>query len=320
VSKLDRPKELIDRFWSHRAKYLTTSPDGVHWHPEITRIKNAEGGDYCGVVRDQRNEQWLFTDRPTVGLGTGYCRLAGLSASKDLYTWPPHLEMVMFPGAFEDYGHRYEHHGWTPFNYGDEDLAVLELSVIGAPKLGILCSHRDRERWKILSYDVPLLSVGPKGADDETIAAVTRNAPFAVGDKLRFYYNGRRGSGDRKDRFGGIFAAHLRLDGFAGMTVDTASVERNQKPSVLQTQPLRVTQKQLELNIAGHHQSAQVALLDDAMTAIPGFDVPDCLPIEEDATRAVARWKNRTDLSSLKGQDLHVQIKLTAGTIYAVRI
>src|SRR5439155_4124944 len=262
---LDRPKDWRDKFWAHRAKYLTTSPDGIHWEPTITFIKNAEGGDYCGVLRDERNQRWLFTDRPTVGLGVGYCRLAGLSASKDLYHWPEHLEQVMYPGEFEDYGRRYEHHGWTPFNYGDQDLAVLELSIVGQPVLGILCSHRDGQRWQILSYDPPLLKVGPKGADDDTIAAVTRNAPFAAGDRLRFFYNGRRGTGDRKDRFGGIFAAHLRLDGFAGLIVDTLALDRHKKPAVLQTQMLRVTQNQLQLNLAAHRGSAAVALLDDSM-------------------------------------------------------
>src|SRR5262249_42909082 len=158
---------------------------------------------------------------------------------------------------------RYEHHGWTPFNYGDQDLAVLELSIVGAPVLGILCSHRDGQRWKITNYHTPLLQIGPKGADDDTIAAVTRNAPFAVGDKLRFYYNGRRGGGERKDRFGGLFPGHLRLDGFAGMTVDTVACQRYKEPAVLQTQMIRVTQPQMQINIQGHHQSAQVALLDD---------------------------------------------------------
>jgi hypothetical protein len=262
----------------------------------------------------------MFADRPTVGLSTGYVRLAGLSVSKDLYHWPEHLEQVMFQGPYEDYGRRFEHHGWTPFNYGDQDLAVLELSIVGAPVLGILCSHRDGERWKIHSYDVPLLKIGPKGADDDTLLAVTRNAPFAVGDKLRFLYNGRRGSGEAKDRFGGLFAAQMRLDGFAGMTVDTLSMQRSKKPAVLQTLALRVTQPTLELNIAGHHQSAQVALLDDSMTALPGFDVPDCLPIDEDNVRAPVRWKNRADLSSIKGHDVHVLVKLESGTIYSVKI
>jgi len=320
LPELKRPRELLDRFWSHRAKYLTTSPDGIHWDKNITRIKEVEGGDYCGVVRDERNKQWLFADRPAIALGTGYCRLAGLSTSKDLYHWPAHLQEVMFPGEYEDYGHRYEHHGWTPFNYGDQDLALLELSLVGAPVMGVLCSHRDGQRWQIMNYHTPVIQIGPKGADDDTIVAVTRNAPFPVGEKLRFYYNGRRGGGDQKDRFGGLFIGEMRLDGFAGMTVDTVSAQRYKTPAVMQTQMLRVTRDQLQINICGHRQTAGVAILDDSMTPIPGYDMTDCLPIQEDATRAVVRWKNHADLSALKGQDVHLNIRFNAGTLYSVRI
>src|SRR6185436_10520561 len=116
------------------------------------------------------------------------------------------------------------------------------------------------------------------------------------------------------------FTADLRLDGFAAMAVDTIAVQRIKKAATLQTQMLRITQNQLQFNIAGHHQSAQVALLDDSLTALPGYDVNDCLPIEEDATRAVVKWKDHADLSALKGHDVHVLVKLEAGEIYSVRI
>ena len=318
---IERPGELKEKFWAHRAKYLTTSPDGIHFEPTITWIKAAEGGDYCGVTRDERNGRWWFADRPMVGLGAGYYRLAGLSVSGDLYHWPEHLEQVMFPGEFEDYGERYQHHGWTPFNYGDQDLAVLELSIGGRPVMGILCSHRDGERWKILNHDVPVLSAGRKGENDDQIVAVTRNGPFAVGERLRFYYNGRGGNYTKlQDRFGGIFIGEMRLDGFAGLTVDEVARERAKKTAVLLTRALRVRNDSLEINIAGHRGSARVALLDDSMTAIPGFDVTDCLPIAEDATRASVKWKNRADLSAIEGHDVHVAVHLLAGTIYSVRL
>jgi hypothetical protein len=317
VAGLDRPKEIIDKYWAHRAKYLTTSPDGIHWDKNITRVKNVEGGDYCGVVRDERNQQWWFADRPTGGTGMGYCRLAGLSASKDLYHWPAHLEQVMFPGEFEDYGHRFEHHGWTPFNYGDQDLALLELSFAGPGVFSVLCSHRDGERWRILNH-APVLQIGPRGSPDDTMLAATCNAPFVVGDKLRFYYNGR--SYSDQGRTGGLFAAHLRLDGFAGMTVDTIACQRYKKPAVLQTRLLAVGEDRLRVNIAGHHQSAQVAILNEDFKPIRGYDVTECLPLAEDGTRTVVRWKDHGDVAALKGKNVYVNIKLNAGTIYSIRI
>ena len=87
-----------------------------------------------------------------------------------------------------------------------------------------------------------------------------------------------------------------------------------------QTQMLRVTQNQLQLNLAAHRGSAAVALLDDSMTALPGYDIPDCLLIDEDNVRATVKWKTRQDLSPIKGHDVHVLVKLEAGTIYALRL
>jgi hypothetical protein len=319
VGKLNRPKDFMDRAWAHRAKYLIRSADGIRWEPKLTRIKDVEGGDYCGIVRDDRNGHWWFNDRPTVGLPSGYCRLAGLSVSNDLYHWPEHLEQILHPGEFEDYGKRYEHHGFTPFNYGDQDLGMLELSIVGATVANVLVSHRDGEPWRIVSYE-PVLQVGPKGSKDEAITVMTRNAPFAAGQRLRLYYNGRNKPAPPEIRFGGLFPAEMRLDGFAAMTVDRLAVQRHMAPAVLQTQHVTVSAPQLELNIAGHGGSAQVALLDEGMRALKGYDVGDCQPIEEDAVRAKVKWKDHDDVAALKGRTISVLVKLQAGSIYAFRL
>src|SRR6185369_4151831 len=118
-----------------------------------------------------------LNDRPQVGLPTGYCRLAGLNVSDDLYHWQDHTEQVVRPGEAEDYGRRFEHHGFTPFNYGDQDLGFLEISIGGQPIQSLLLSHRDGQPWHIVSRE-PVLEVGPKGSRDGGIAVVTRNAPF----------------------------------------------------------------------------------------------------------------------------------------------
>jgi hypothetical protein len=228
----------------------------------------------------------------------------------------------VYPGPFEDYGKGFEHHGWTPFNYGDQDLGLLEISFAGPPIFSLLMTHRDGQRWRVASYDTRVLQIGPKGAMDDLIVAVTCNPPFVVdgGRKLRFYYNGRHGVGETKERTAGLFAAEMRLDGFAGMTVDNVAVQRYKQPAVLQTQLLAVTQEMLQLNIANHRQSAQVALLDESLKAITGYDVGDCLPIDEDNPRAAIRWKDHADVSALKGHNVHVLVKLSAGTIYSVRV
>jgi hypothetical protein len=114
--------------------------------------------------------------------------------------------------------------------------------------------------------------------------------------------------------------AEMRLDGFAGMAVDNVAVQRYKQPAALQTQALRIMNDGLELNIKGHLQSAKVALLDESLKPVEGYDISDSLPIDEDSVRAAVRWKDRADISAIKGRDVHVLIKLEAGSIYAIRV
>jgi hypothetical protein len=228
--------------------------------------------------------------------------------------------MVFMPGEFEDYGMRYQHHGMVPFNYGDQDLCFLELSEAGKPAMGVLGSHHDGERWSIVSRDEPLLTRGPKGSHDDTIVAATRNAPIPVEDKLLIFYNGRRYDEGTKPRDATLNAGMLRLDGFAGMTVDIEASARHGQPGMMITQPVVVQNPQLEVNIEGHGGTARVALLDEGMRTVPGFDLDNCLPIPEDAVRAPVQWKDKPDISALEGHRISLLVQMAAGTIYSFRM
>jgi hypothetical protein len=314
VSKLDRPSKYIDDCAKARAKYLTTSPDGIHWDAPLVRIKDRFKGDYSGVTRDERNGQYWFNERTGWWLPGMDCRTAGLVVSKDLYHWPKTVTMVFTPGEFEDYGMRYQHHGMVPFNYGDQDLCFLEISDGGFPKMGVLGSHRDGERWSIVSLTLPLLAVGPKGANDDFVVQATRNAPIRLGDKLLIFFTGMR------TNEGALNVGTIRLDGFAGMTVDMDASSRHGKPGMLVTQPVTVQNPQLDLNIQGHNGSAKVAILDERGVAFPGYELENCLPVAEDAVRAVVRWKDKADISSLRGDKVSLFVQMSAGTLYSFRM
>lgn len=324
VSNLGRSEEYMAKVWAARAKYMTTSPDGIRWNPALVRIKEcAGGGDYAGVTRDERNQRYWFSDRAPVGLPGMKYRTAGLCTSPDLYNWPETVEMVFSPAAHEDYGCRYEHHGMVPFNYGDQDLCFLEYSIAGCPIAGILGSHRDGERWRLVNGSTPFLSLGPKGTFDADLVAMTRNSPFRKGDQLVFFYNGRVFDYDDyhvRSRQSRIGAATLRLDGFAGMAVDELAMRRHRKPAMLLTQPVRVLTDELQINIANHRGTARVALLDKAGQMIPGYELENCLPIEDDAVRAGVHWKEQPAVSALRNQELMVLVQLEAGTVYAIRL
>jgi hypothetical protein len=325
LSDLGRSEEYIERCRTSRAKYLNTSPDGIRWDPVPVRIKECTGGgDYAAITRDERNQRYWFTDRAPVGLdGVGY-RSAGVCVSDDLYDWPETLNMVFTPGPFEDYGLKYQHHGWTPFNYGDMDLCLLEYSIEGRPVAGVLGMHRDGEDWRRANGDVFFLERGPQGAFDDGIVAMTHNAPLRDGDRLLFHYNGRHRI-DPEDSGAARWTAHmglatLRLDGFAALCADEAFLEEGGEPAMLITRPLEVQEDELQLNSAGHGGTARLALLDEMMQPIPGFDADNCLGIAEDAVRAPVRWRENADIAPLHGRRVHVFVQMGAGRLYAVRI
>jgi len=323
VSHLNRPQEDMTRFWAHRAKYLNTSADGLHWNPLPVRIKNcAGGGDYCGVTRDERNGRWWLNDRaPLAPSELGYgVRTAGLCSSDDLYHWPDTVEQVFPLGEYEDFGARYEHHGMTPFNYGDQDLGYLELSIKGRVIANLLVSHRDGQSWRLVNGYEPFLGVGEDASRDEGTVNATRNPPLVKADRLLIPYNRRRLDDDKGRPIGRLMLATLRLDGFAGFTVDEAASARHAKGAMLQSGPIKVCSGRLQINIEGHRSSARVGLLDESGRWIDGYRLDECLSIDENNVRAPVKWKNRADLEGLMGRNVIVMVQLQSGTVWSIRL
>ena len=322
VSNLGRSEADMQRFWDASAKYVVTSPDGIHWPGPVNRLKeHAGGGDYSGVTRDHRNGRWWYNDRARQGLwGPTYIRTAGLCSSETLEDWPEHVEQLFPLGEAEDFGAQYEHHGMVPFNYGDQDLGFLELSIKGQPKASLLVSHHDGERWRRVDGCGPVIECGPPGTIDSWIVLAMRNAPLLIGDEMVIAYNGRRKSGDNGKGYEGYLClARLRRDGFAGMAVDPLAAARHDRPALLQTQPVAVIADALSLNIEGHCGTTRAALFDEAAEPIDGFGLDDCSPIDEDNVRAEVRWKD-ADVRQLTGRRVIVLVELSAGTIWSFRL
>ena len=319
---LDRSEADLQRFWDASAKYVMTSPDGIHWHGPVKRIKeHAGGGDYSGVTRDHRNNRWWYNDRARQGLwGPTYIRTAGLCTSERLDNWPEHVEQVFPLGEAEDFGAAYEHHGMVPFNYGDQDLGYLELSIKGRPQASLLVSHHDGEPWQRVDGCPPVIECGPSGASDSMIVNATRNAPLLIGDEMVIVYNGHRESNNNSRLHEGyMYVARLRRDGFAGMAVDQVAAARHGRPALLQTQPVTVTADTLALNIEGHGGTARAALFDEAAEPIDGFGLDDCLPIDEDNVRAEVHWRG-ADVLRLKGRRVVVLVESRTGVIWSFRL
>jgi hypothetical protein len=52
---------------------------------------------------------------------------------------------------------------------------------------------------------------------------------------------------------------------------------------------------------------------------LEGFGFTDCVPFRGDEVWATCRWKNKSDLSELKGKSIEVVFKLNHAKIFACR-
>jgi hypothetical protein len=138
-------------------------------------------------------------------------------------------------------------------------------------------------------------------------------------DGLLFFYNGRRYDAKTGERDCSMNIVTMRLDGFAGFTVDKLALRRHSKSPFLQTQPIVVTEDEFQINIEGHRGSARVALFHENLQPIQGREFENCLPIDEDVVRFPVLWKKRQDISELKGVPIVAIVQFTSGTLYSLR-
>jgi len=137
---------------------------------------------------------------------------------------------------------------------------------------------------------------------------------------MLIFYSGNTVDDETGLHNGTLNVGTLRLDGFAGMGVDKLAARRHGKPGMLMTHLMAVESSELELNIVGHNGTAKVALFDEGVQVIPGYELENCLPIPEDTVRAAIQWKDKTDISELQGKRVSVLVQMATGTIYSFRM
>ncbi|MSR60576.1 MAG: hypothetical protein EXS05_23530 [Planctomycetaceae bacterium] len=309
---LGRSKECIDRHGTARAEYITYSPDGLRWEQPLERLETlpSGGGDRLLVVRDHRHQRWMAYVR------AGGWSYPAFSYSNDLVMWSdaePAKQItpkdVQAPAV----------ECMIPFNYANQDLGFP--CGMDKPK-GVfsvmLAARHDGGRWTWIENREPLIPYGLPGSYYATGAVPLHNEPFIVGDELLIFFNAFSRNQTEPCPFGtrSIGVAKLRRDGFAGLTAATDA-----KAGTLTIKPIVVKEDNLLVNVEqrGGKGQVQVALFDEQETEIPGFSFADAIPITQDAVRALATWKNQSDLRALNGQSVRIGLRIQGGAIvYAV--
>jgi hypothetical protein len=294
-------------------QYMDTSPDGIHWSRRPRRILSAVG-DYMMVTRDHRNRRWWLNERTAGKSG----RNAALRTSQDLIRWSE-PQMIFDNGPESAQGRISEWHGGiTPFNYGRLNLGLLERWATGS--FGSYCelvSQREGHDWKRVAPGNPFLDVGAEGEFDRTLAYPTHNAPIRLDDTLYIFYTG---GGARTDPNKGIPMSI----GLATIGADRFAALANWRPrgaGRLVTKPVEVTRTGLELNMESFElQPARIGVASEDGAMLPGYALEDCIaPLQAGRVYTPVGWRQKPDLSELRGKKVRLHFEITGAALYAFR-
>jgi hypothetical protein len=104
-----------------------------------------------------------------------------------------------------------------------------------------------------------------------------------------------------------------RVDGFV-------SANTGDRAGRLRTAPVEITGDRLLLNLdTGALGELRVGLLDRHGGAIPGFAAAQCDPVQTNALGAVVSWAGRSDVSTLRGRAVQLEIQSTRTKLYSFR-
>ena len=320
--------EEIERASSVAGLYLWSSPDGISF-PGSPEFLQHTYGDYLKIIRDHRHGRWLLNTRipqyQDVTAGHKYRRNVGIATSTDLRRWSP-IDSVILNEDDNAFGRLWEWHGLTPFTYGNLDLGLLDIQDSVYPT-GIceLVSHRDGMPWRRVMPGRYFLDRGPEGTYYRGGGMPTHNEPIRVGDELLFYFN----TGNAEKPGGRVHprvvgAAKVRLDRFVALAHGHAKT--GEPAGMLVTKPFIIRGDELEVNVESFWESVprggsvRVGVLNPDATAIEGYRIDDCRPVQGNVLREPVRWESRESLRELRDRTVMLVFSVTQARFYSYRI
>jgi hypothetical protein len=164
---------------------------------------------------------------------------------------------------------------------------------------------------------VPFLDIGGEGEFDRALIYPTHNAPIRIGERLFVFYTG---GGAKKDPKKGIpmsiGVATIGLDRFAGL-----ANWRGRTAGKVVTKPLPITRPQLEINLESLEAiPPRVALLAEDGRPLPGYGLDDStIELSGDRIYSSVRWRDKADLSDLRGGKVKLQFEIKGAVLYSFR-
>lgn len=184
-----------------------------------------------------------------------------------------------------------------------------------------LASSRDLRHWHRVCNRAPFLEHSPVGDGSayDTAQIVTTNGPLVRNNELWFYYVGLK---DRclsiadtyKRKYldsSAVCIARLRMDGFVSLK---GGIEWG---SIL-TRPIEITGDQLHLNVDSWRGKVLVEVIDAASgEPMADYSKDDCAPTTINSIDYIMRWKEKADLTELRGRTVRLRFHLWQAEIYS---
>ena len=215
-----------------------------------------------------------------------------------------------------------------------------------------LACSRDGEVWWRAGNRQTFIPLGPEGSWDRLIVVPQNCPPIKMGEELWIYYCGgarrhRKSIPEQRRREpwnfpghpeneslmaskkgeagSGMGMARLRIDGFI-------SVDAGPRPGRLLTRPLYFDGKDLHINADAGHGIIRAEIFEarkvksdsnwpstnwEIGEPIPGFTLNDCIPIREDTTNGLIRWRGSDNIERLSGKPIVIRFHLVQSSFYS---
>jgi hypothetical protein len=323
--KLLRSHAGADKTWGMSLHY---SADGIHWTKPVASSHGLSWvGDRSTAFFNPFRNVWVYSIRnsgrhPELGRIRYYSEDADLAAG--LSRWRP----IPWIGADRLDPHHPKFPEVEPQLYNldamaYESLLLGQFSIWEGPDNKICAQLKIQKRNEVLigySRDGfhwarpdrrPFLGVNEtEGAWNWGNNQSVGGGCLIVGDKLYFYFSGRKRNGIAWDGYGSTGVAFLRRDGFA-------SLNASNKPGEVTTRPVRFTGRYLFVNTSARGGELRAELLDESGAPLAPFTVANCKPVSADSTLARIEWKGAADLARFAGRAVRFRFHLRRGALYA---
>jgi predicted GH43/DUF377 family glycosyl hydrolase len=278
-------------------------------------------------------------------------RCRAVSISKDFESWTKPVPAI-YPDDKDPEG--LQIYGLVGFTYEGRYLGLMDMywsSIFGQKDLTVtiqLAVSLDGEGWWRAGNRDTFLPLGAEGSWDRFRVHPANTPPILRGDEIWIYY---RGAGNRRHAPStippqrrrepwlapghrddpplapgvpgtGMGLARLRRDGFV-------SIDAGPRPGMLLTKPLLFDGDDLHVNVNAGQGRLRAELLHvesvqhnypafnwAIQDPVPGFGLDDCVPLKEDTTDGVIRWKGG-NIGQFGSKRVVIRFELVQGSLYS---